>query len=44
MFNLLIKQLSEKEGITEQLKSENLMLWVARMNSIRIRVTEIVNA
>ena len=44
MFFRLVKQLAEKEGVTEQLKAENQMLWVARMNNIRNRVTEIVNA
>ena len=44
LFFRLVKQLSEKEGITEQLKSDNQMLWVARMNNIRNRATEIVNA
>ena len=44
MFFRLMKQLAEKEGITEQLKAENQMLWVARMNNIRNRATEIVNA
>ena len=38
------KQLAEKEGVTEQLKAENQMLWVKRMNNIRNRATEIVNA
>jgi len=42
MFTRLVQQLSEKEGVTEQLKAENQMLWVAKMNSIRNRVTEIV--
>ncbi|WP_293974995.1 TnpV protein [uncultured Ruminococcus sp.] len=40
----LVKQLAEKEGVTEQLKAENQILRVARMNNIRNRVTEIVNA
>ena len=35
MFSRLVKQLSEKEGVTEALKSENQMLWVQRMNNIR---------
>lgn len=39
----LVKQLAEKEGVTEQLKAENQMLWVQRMNSIRNRATETVN-
>ena len=37
MFFRLVKQLAEKEGVTEQLKAENQMLWVARMNNIRNR-------
>lgn len=44
MFDKLIKNLAEKEGITEKLKAENQMLWVQKMNSIRNRATEIVNA
>ena len=43
MFFRLVKQLTEKEGVTEQLKSANQMLWVRRMNNIRNRATEIVN-
>ena len=43
MFFRLVKQLAEKEGVTEQLKAENQMEWVARMNNIRSRATEIVN-
>ena len=43
MFSRLVKQLSEKEGVTEGLKAENQMLWVQRMNCIRSRATEIVN-
>ena len=44
MFFRLVKQLAENEGVTEQLKAENQMLWVKRMNNIRNRATEIVNA
>ena len=44
MFFRLVSQLAEKEGVTEQLKAENQMLWVQRMNNIRNRVTDIVNA
>ena len=44
MFFRLVKQLAEKEGVTEQLKAENQMLWVRQMNNIRNRATEIVNA
>ena len=43
MFDLMVKQLSEKEGITEQLKADNQMLWVERMNNIYNRAQEIVN-
>ena len=43
MFDRLVNQLSEKEGITEQLKAENPMLWVQRKNNIRNRDMEIVN-
>lgn len=38
----LIKQMAEREGITEQLKAENQMEWVRQMNNIRIRANEIV--
>lgn len=44
MFLRLIKQMSEREGVTEQLKTENQMKWVGRMNNIRSRAVEIVNA
>ena len=43
MFFRLVNQLAEKEGVTEQLKAKDQMLWVARMNSIRNRAEEIVN-
>lgn len=44
IFSRLVKQLAEKENATEKLKAENQILWVQRMNSIRNRATEIVNA
>ncbi len=44
MFFRVVKQLAEKEGVTEKLKAENQMEWVGRMNNIRNRATEIVNA
>ena len=44
MFSELVKNLAEKEGVTEKLKAENQMEWVGRMNNIRNRATEIVNA
>jgi len=43
MFFRLIKELSEREGITEALKAENQMLWVQRMNAVQATATEIVN-
>ena len=36
------KQISEREGVTEKLKSDDVMLWVQKMNGIRNRVTEII--
>ncbi len=44
MFFRLVKQMAEREGVTEQLKADNQMAWVGRMNNIRNRATEIVNA
>ena len=43
MFFRLVKQMAERDGVTEQLKADNQMEWVARMNNIRSRATEIVN-
>ena len=42
MFSRLVKQLSEKEGVTETLKAENQMLWVQKMNNLRNAAMEIV--
>lgn len=44
MFERLVKQMAESEGVTEQLKAADQMEWVRQMNSIRNRVTEIVNS
>ncbi len=44
MFSRLVKQLAEKEGVTETLKAENQMLWVPKMGNIQNRAKEIVNA
>lgn len=44
LFLRLVKEYAEREGATEQLKAENPMEWVRRMNCIRSRITEIVNA
>lgn len=43
-FDLLIMQMSQKEGITEKLKANDPMAWVGAMNNIRNAATEIVNA
>lgn len=43
MFFRLVKQMAEREGVTEQLKAENQMEWVRRMNNIRNIAAEIIN-
>ena len=43
MFLRLVRQMAEREGVTEQLKVDNQMEWVGRMNNIRNRAKEIVN-
>ncbi len=42
MFDLLVNQYVAREGVTEQLKAENQMEWVRRMNNIRNRVEKVV--
>lgn len=42
MFSRFIKQMAEREGVTEQLKANDQMAWVGRMNNIRNRATEII--
>ena len=44
LFIRLVKDLAEKENVTEKLKSTDMMLWVQKMNNVRDRATEIVNA
>ena len=44
MFSRLVKQMAEAEDVTEQLKADNQMEWVGRMNNIRSRAMEIVNS
>lgn len=44
MFLQIVKQLANSEGITEELKERNPMLWCSQLNNIRERATEIVNA
>ena len=41
-FDLLVEQMAKWEGVTEQLKAQNQMLWVKRINNIRERAEEIV--
>ena len=43
LFSRLVKQLAEKESVTEVLKAENQMLWVQKMNSIRNTAMEVVS-
>ena len=43
MFSQLVKQLAERDGITEALKATDQMEWVRRMNAIRTQASEIVN-
>ena len=43
MFSRLVKQLAEKEGLTEALKAENQMLWVQKMNNIHNAAMEVVS-
>ena len=40
-FDVLVEQMAEREGVTEQLKEENQMLWAQKMNNIRARAEEI---
>ena len=44
MYNRLVRQLSEKEGVTEQLKAKDQIEWVRRMNSITARAREVVKS
>lgn len=44
MFFRLVKQMAEREGVTEQLKAENQMEWVGKMNNILNSALEVINA
>lgn len=44
MFSRLVKHMTEREGVTEQLKANNQLEWVRLMNNIRNSATEIVTA
>ena len=41
-FDLLVEQMAKQEEVAEQLKAQDQMLWVRKMNNIRIRAEEIV--
>ena len=42
MFSRLVKEYAERQGVTEQLKAENQLLWVHKINNIRVCVREVV--
>lgn len=42
-FNLLVKELAEKENVTETLKATDIMMWITKINNIRNRAMKIVN-
>ena len=42
MLTRLVKQMAEREGMTEQLKADNQMEWVCKMNNMRDRINEII--
>jgi hypothetical protein len=44
MFLRMVKQMAEREDVTEQFKDENPMKWVRRINNIRSRAIEIINS
>ena len=44
MFSRLVKQMAEREGVTENLKAESQIEWITKMNNIRSRAMETVNA
>ena len=43
MFSRLVKEMAKMQGVTEQLKTKNQMVWVGKMNSIRSAAIEVVN-
>ncbi len=44
IFSRLVKEYAERQGVTEQLKAENQLLWVQKMNNIRACVREVINS
>lgn len=43
LYDSLVKQLAEKQGITEELKASDMLAWVGAMNNIHNQITEIIN-
>lgn len=43
MFSRLVKEYADRQGVTEQLKAENQLEWVGKMNNIRSRAVEIID-
>lgn len=43
MLSQLMEQMAQRQGVTEQLKASNQMMWVGRMNNVRVSAMEIVN-
>lgn len=43
MYERLVVEMAKQEGLTEQLKADNMMVWVRRMNNVQARAKEIVN-
>jgi hypothetical protein len=43
MFSQLVKEMADKQGVTEHLKATDQMAWVGKMNAIRNAAIEIVN-
>ena len=44
MFSRLVKQMAEREGVTETLKAENQLLWIQKMSNIQSCVQEVVES
>ena len=44
LFSQLVKEMAKKQGVTEQLKASDSMLWVGKMNAIRNAAMEVVNS
>ena len=44
MFSRLVKEYADRQGVTEQLKAENQLLWVQKMNNIKACVREVVES